>query len=102
MVTDDHVKLLVAEMVSTALRDQKHHLVSYIDKSVAASETKATDRHAVITEQLKRCETQCDAFAQSLHRIDSKLEKWINRGTGVWALAVTVFALVQFGSKWVK
>ena len=101
IVGDDHVKLLIAEMVNVALKDQKHHLVAYIDKSVAASETKMSDRDAILLERLKKCETQGDVFAQSLHRIDGKVERWVNRGVGVWALAVTLFALVQFGSKFV-
>lgn len=101
IVGDDHVKLLIAEMVNVALKDQKHHLVAYIDKSIAGSEEKAADRQAAVIERLKRCEAQSEALAQSLHRIDSKVEKWVNRGVGVWALAVTIFALVQYGSKFV-
>ena len=108
VIGDDHVKLLIAEMVNVALKDQKHHLVAYIDKSIAASESRAADRYEVFTERqftnterLKKCEAQCDAFAHSLQRIDGKVEKWVNRGVGVWALAVTIFALVQYGTKFV-
>ena len=100
-VADDHVRLMVAEMLTTSLKDQRHHLVAYIDKSIAASEEKAADRQAAVIERLKRCEAQSEVLAQSLHRIDSKVEKWVNRGVGVWALAVTIFALVQYGSKFV-
>jgi len=100
-VADDHVKLLIAEMVNVALKDQKHHLVAYIDKSIVGSEEKAADRQAAVIERLKRCEAQNEALAQSLHRIDGKVEKWVNRGVGVWALAVTIFALVQYGTKFV-
>jgi hypothetical protein len=75
--------------------------VAYIDKSVAASEEKSADKQATVTERLKRCEAQNEVLAQSLHRIDSKVERWVNRGVGVWALAVTIFALVQFGAKFV-
>lgn len=35
------------------------------------------------------------------NKLDRKVEMWINRGIGVWGLAVTLFALVQFGSKWI-
>ena len=101
LVGDDHVKLLIAEMVNVALKDQKHHLVAYIDKSIAGSEEKAADRQAAVIERLKRCEAQNEVLAQSLHRIDGKVEKWVNRGVGVWALAVTIFALVQYGTKFV-
>ena len=101
LVGDDHVKLLIAEMINVALKDQKHHLVAYIDKSIAGSEEKAADRQAAVTERLKRCEAQNEVLAQSMHRIDGKVERWVNRGVGVWALAVTIFALVQFGAKFV-
>ena len=108
LVGDDHVKLLIAEMINVALKDQKHHLVAYIDKSIAASESKTADRYEVFTERqfvnterLKKCEATCDVFAQSLQRIDSKVERWVNRGVGVWALAVAIFALVQYGTKFI-
>jgi len=105
---DEHVKLVVAEMINVALRDQRRHLTEYTDKAIAASDKRFlaqyevfTERQFVNTERLKKCETTCDAFAQSLQRIDSKVERWINRGVGVWALAVTIFALVQYGTKFV-
>ena len=72
IVGDDHVKLLIAEMINVALKDQKHHLVAYIDKSIAGSEEKAADRQAAVIERLKRCEAQNEVLAQSLHRIDPR------------------------------
>lgn len=33
-------------------------------------------------------------------RVDGKVERWINRGIGAWAVAAALFALVQFGSHW--
>ena len=40
------------------------------------------------------------AVAETSHtKLDRKVEMWINRGIGVWGLAVTLFALVQFGAK---
>ena len=42
------------------------------------------------------------AVAETSHtKLDRKVEMWINRGIGVWGLAVTLFALVQFGAKFV-
>jgi len=32
-------------------------------------------------------------------RIDSKVERWINRGIGAWGVAVVLFAIIQFGEK---
>jgi hypothetical protein len=31
--------------------------------------------------------------------LDRRLEMWVNRGIGVWGLAVTLFALLQYGTK---
>lgn len=42
------------------------------------------------------------AMAEVAHnKLDRKVEMWINRGIGVWGLAVTLFALIQFGSRFV-
>jgi len=42
------------------------------------------------------------AMAETAHnKLDRKVEMWINRGIGVWGLAVTLFALIQFGSRFV-
>lgn len=35
-----------------------------------------------------------------LNKVDGKVERWINRGIGAWAVAAVVFALFQLGSKW--
>ena len=32
------------------------------------------------------------------NKLDTKVERWINRGIGVWGLAVTLFALLQCGA----
>ena len=37
----------------------------------------------------------------SYAKLDRKVEMWVNRGIGVWGLAVTLFALIQFGAKFV-
>lgn len=51
-------------------------------------------RIGVVEQRISAVETQAD-------RTDRKVEMWINRGIGVWGLAVTVFALIQFGSKFI-
>ena len=57
------------------------------------------ERQATQGERIGKCESQMAVHDASLNRIDRKVEMWVNRGIGVWALAVTLFALVQFGSK---
>ena len=57
------------------------------------------ERQATQGERIGKCESNIAVHETSLNRIDRKVEMWVNRGIGVWALAVTLFALVQFGSK---
>lgn len=59
------------------------------------------ERQATQGERIGRCETKLAVLEQQLNRVDVKVERWVNRGIGVWALAVTLFALVQFASKYV-
>jgi hypothetical protein len=49
-------------------------------------------------ERIGRAEQRIAMVETSSSELDRKVEMWINRGIGVWGLAVTVFALVQFGS----
>ena len=57
------------------------------------------ERQATQGERIGKCESHIAVHETSLNKIDRKVEMWVNRGIGVWALAVTLFALVQFGSK---
>jgi len=49
-------------------------------------------------ERIGRAEQRIAIVESTSSDLDRKVEMWINRGIGVWGLAVTVFALVQFGS----
>lgn len=44
-------------------------------------------------------ETRAALSETAVQRVDRKVDSWVNRGIGVWGLAVTVFALLQFVSK---
>ena len=59
------------------------------------------ERQATQGERIGRCETKLAVLEQQLNRVDVKVERWVNRGVGVWALAVSLFALIQFASKYV-
>lgn len=37
-----------------------------------------------------------------LNKTDAKVERWINRGIGAWAVAGVLFALAQFGTHLIK
>jgi hypothetical protein len=59
------------------------------------------ERQANQGERIGKVEQRVSSV-ESLHsKLDGKVEKWINRGIGVWGLAVTLFALMQFGAKFV-
>lgn len=34
--------------------------------------------------------------------VDHKVERWVNRGIGAWAVAAVIFALVEFGTKFMR
>ena len=44
-------------------------------------------------------EAQISVHDAALHRVDRKIDQWVNRGMGVWAAAAVVFSLVQFWKK---
>ena len=44
-------------------------------------------------------EAQLSVQDDGLHRVDQKIDQWVNRGMGVWAAAAVVFSLVQFWKK---
>jgi hypothetical protein len=53
-------------------------------------------------ERIGRVEQRLAANESYTQKLDRRLEMWVNRGIGVWGLAVTLFALLQYGSRWVK
>jgi hypothetical protein len=50
-------------------------------------------------ERIGRVEQRVVAVETSVGRTDKTVQMWVNRGIGVWSLAIAMFALVQFGSK---
>lgn len=84
--------------------DDFKRLESKVDKL-----TEAVTRLVLVEERLSnqnerigRVEQRISVTETSHAKLDSKVERWINRGIGVWGLAVTLFALLQFGAKFVK
>lgn len=53
-------------------------------------------------ERIGRCESAIAVHETSIARTDRKVDQWVNRGIGVWAAAVLLFTLVQFGSRFIK
>lgn len=84
--------------------DDFKRLESKVDKL-----TEAVTRLVLVEERLSnqgerigRVEQRISVTEVAHTKLDNKVERWINRGIGVWGLAVTLFALLQFGAKFVK
>lgn len=60
------------------------------------------ERQTTQGERIGKCESAIAVNDSMIHRVDGKVERWVNRGIGVWALAVVLFALVQFVSRYAK
>ncbi len=52
-------------------------------------------------ERIGRVEQRMAANEAHAQKLDRRLEMWVNRGIGVWGLAVTLFALLQYGTKFI-
>jgi len=57
------------------------------------------ERQANQGERIGRVEQRVAAVETAVAKTDRTVQMWINRGIGVWGLAVLVFTMVQFGSK---
>lgn len=84
--------------------DDFKRLESKVDKL-----TEAVTRLVLVEERLSnqgerigRVEQRISVTETAHNKLDNKVERWVNRGIGVWGLAVTLFALLQFGAKFVK
>lgn len=84
--------------------DDFHRLEGKVDKLSDAIQKLILfeERQVNQGERIGRIEQRVSSVETATTKIDKKVEMWINRGIGVWGLAVTVFALIQFGSKFVK
>lgn len=60
------------------------------------------ERQANQGERIGRVEQRVAAVETATSKTDRTVQMWINRGIGVWGVAVVIFTLVQFGSRWFK
>lgn len=60
------------------------------------------ERQTNQAERLSILEQSIASTDRYVTKVDTKVERWINRGIGAWAVAAVVFALVQFGSNFLK
>lgn len=57
------------------------------------------ERQTTQGERIGKCESAIAVNETSIQKVDTKVERWVNRGIGVWAVAVVMFTLLQFGTK---
>ena len=90
-------------MITSVSQEDFNRLEAKVDKLTDAISKLILfeERQATQGERIGKCETKIAIVEQQVARVDVKMERWINRGIGVWALAVTLFALIQFASKYV-
>jgi hypothetical protein len=81
--------------------DDFRRLESKVDKLTDAIQRLILieERQSSQGERIGKCEASIAVHDTAIHKTDRKVDQWINRGIGVWAAAVLLFTLVQFGSK---
>lgn len=57
------------------------------------------ERQSAQGERIGVVEQKIAVNESTLSRVDSKVERWINRGIGAWGVAAVLFAIIQFGAK---
>ena len=57
------------------------------------------ERQATQGERIGTAEQRISAAESSIGRVDRKVDQWINRGIGVWALAAVLFAATEIVGK---
>jgi len=60
------------------------------------------ERQSSQGERIGKCESAIAVHDISIHKTDRKVDQWVNRGIGVWVAATMLFAVVQFGARFVK
>lgn len=90
-------------MTEAVSKDDFSRLEGKVDKLADAIQRLILieERQTTQGERIGKCESVLAVHDSSIQRVDGKVERWINRGIGVWAVAVVLFALVQFGAKFV-
>jgi hypothetical protein len=57
------------------------------------------ERQSSQGQRIGAVEQRMAAAETSVSKVDSKVDKWINRGIGVWVAAAVLFSLIQFGAR---
>ena len=57
------------------------------------------ERQATQGARIGDAEKEIALAQQSITRVERKVDQWVNRGVGVWAVVAVIFALTQVGAK---
>ena len=60
------------------------------------------ERQSNMSERIGVAEQRIASNETAISKVDTKVERWINRGIGAWAVAAVLFTLIQFGSAFFK
>jgi len=60
------------------------------------------ERQSNMNERISVAEQKISTNESTIAKVDNKVERWINRGIGAWAVAAVLFTLVQFGANLFK
>lgn len=60
------------------------------------------ERQSAQGERIGKAEQRISAVETVSAKTDRKVDMWVNRGIGVWAVAVLIFTVVQFGATFIK
>lgn len=87
-------------MSTDSVSEDFRRLESKVDKLTDAIQRLILieERQTTQGERIGRCETSIAVAENTLVRMDKKVDQWINRGVGVWAAALALFTLAQFGA----
>jgi uncharacterized protein with PhoU and TrkA domain len=55
------------------------------------------ERQSTQAERIVSLETRLKSNEEHVREADAKIDRWVNRGVGMWAFAALMFTLVEFG-----
>jgi hypothetical protein len=60
------------------------------------------ERQSTQGERLSNVEVRLASHDTAIQKTERKVDQWVNRGIGAWAVACLIWALLQFGARWLK
>lgn len=60
------------------------------------------ERQTTQAERIAAAETRLKAAEDQIRVTDSKIDRWVNRGVGMWAFAALLFTIIEFGMTFIR